>query len=201
MPAGPSTPDGTGLIASDPWLEPYAPALRHRYNNYQATLGRIRDSFGSLAGISHGHEYFGLNRGERDGRPGIWYREWAPGAHALSLIGDFNGWNRESHPLTHDEFGVWSIFLPDEGDAATPVHGSRLKVHVIAANGALDRIPAYIRRVVQDQRTRAFSGQYWCPPEPFRWTNPVPPIDGGLRVYEAHVGMATEAEKVGTYRE
>ena len=79
MPAAPSVPDGTGLIAIDPWLAPYAEALRHRYHNYQATLRRIEEAFGSLAGISHGHEYFGFNRGECDGRPGVWYREWAPG--------------------------------------------------------------------------------------------------------------------------
>jgi len=201
MPSDAPIPDGTGLIAIDPWLEPYASALRHRYKNYQAALERICEHFDSLAGISHGHEYFGLNRGESEGRPGVWYREWAPGAHTLHLTGDFNGWNRESHPLTCDDFGVWSIFLPDQEYAAKLVHGSQIKVHVVASNGVIDRIPAYTRRVVQDEQSKAFTAQYWCPPEPFRWTNPVPAIDGGLRVYEAHVGMATEAEKVGTYRE
>ncbi|MFH0980769.1 MAG: alpha amylase C-terminal domain-containing protein [Planctomycetota bacterium] len=201
MPANVPSPDGTGLIALDPWLEPYAPALRHRYNNYRTMLRRIVEAFGSLEGISYGHQYFGLNRGEHQGRPGVWYREWAPGAHALTLTGDFNGWNRESHPLTRDEFGVWSIFLPDEGYASKLVHGSQVKVHVVAANGAMDRIPAYIRRVVQDEQTKGFSGQYWCPPEPFHWTHPVPALDGALRIYEAHVGMAQESERVGTYRE
>ncbi len=196
-----SIPDGTGLIALDPWLEPYAHALRHRYDNYRATLARVREAFGSLEGISHGHEYFGFSRGEQDGRPGVWYREWAPGAHTLHLTGDFNGWNRQSHPLARDEFGVWSIFLPDEVYASKLVHGSYVKVHVVAVNGAMDRIPAYIRRVVQDEQTKGFNGQYWCPPEPFRWTHPVPPLDGALRIYEAHVGMAQDAEKVGTYRE
>ena len=201
MPSDARVPDGTGLIALDPWLGPYAPALRHRYNNYRTILGRIVESFGSLAGISNGHEYFGLNRSERRGQPGVWYREWAPGAHALHLTGDFNGWDRESHPLARDEFGVWSIFLPDEPYAAKLVHASRVKVHVVAANGVFDRVPAYIRRVVQDKPTEAFIGEHWCPPEPFRWAHGVPAIEGALRVYEAHVGMAAEAEKIGTYRE
>jgi 1,4-alpha-glucan branching enzyme len=201
MPAAPSVPDGTGLIAIDPWLAPYAEALRHRYRNYQATLRRIEEAFGSLAGISHGHEYFGFNRGECDGRPGVWYREWAPGAHVLHLAGDFNGWNRTTHPLVRDAYGVWSVFLPDEEYSGRLVHGSQVKVHVVGHNGAMDRIPAYIRRVVQDEQTKGFGGQYWCPPEPFRWTHPVPALDGSLRIYEAHLGMAQEAEKVGTYRE
>ncbi|MCK4658040.1 MAG: alpha amylase C-terminal domain-containing protein [Phycisphaerae bacterium] len=196
-----SVPDGTGLIAIDPWLEPYAPALRHRYNNYRATLRRICEQFGSLEGISRGHEHFGFNRGEHEGQPGVWYREWAPGAHSLHLIGEFNGWDRRSHPLLRDDFGVWSIFLPDEPYASRLIHGSEVKVHVVAPNGVMDRIPAYIRRVVQDEETKAFAGQFWCPPEPFNWANPVPPIEGGLRVYEAHIGMAQEEEKLGTYRE
>ena len=100
--------DGTGLIEWDPWLKPYAEALRQRYARYQATLSRLTTAFGSLEAASRGHEYFGLNRGTQDGRPGVWYREWAPGASALFLTGDFNQWNRQSHPLARDEFGTWS---------------------------------------------------------------------------------------------
>ncbi|MCP4589169.1 MAG: 1,4-alpha-glucan-branching enzyme [bacterium] len=195
-----SVPDGTGLIDLDPWLEPYAPALRHRYSVYLATLARVVDAFGSLAEISRGHEYFGFNRGECDGRAGVWYREWAPAAEALSLNGDFNGWNCKSHPLVRDQYGVWSLFLPDD-DSARLVHGGHVKVHVVSANGALDRIPAYMGRVVQDEQSKLFCGQYWCPEEAYAWSNPVPQVEGGLRVYEAHVGMAQEEERVGTYRE
>ncbi|MBN2445539.1 MAG: 1,4-alpha-glucan-branching enzyme, partial [Phycisphaerae bacterium] len=90
----PQPGDGTGLIALDPWLGPYADKLRQRYAHFQAAQRRITDNIGSLDAISRGHEYFGLNRGLRDGQPGVWYREWAPGARALSLLGDFNGWDR-----------------------------------------------------------------------------------------------------------
>ena len=62
----------------------------------------------------------------------MWYREWAPGAHYLALIGDFNGWDRGANPLQRDEWGVWSLFLPDAEYAERLTHGSRLKVHVYA---------------------------------------------------------------------
>ena len=49
-----------------------------------------------------------------------------------------------------------------------------------------------------------FRGQYWAPPHPYQWKHQVPHFDTkteGLRIYEAHVGMAQEAEKVGTFAE
>ena len=39
-----------------------------------------------------GYKHFGLNRGSHEGKPGIWYREWAPAAKAVSLVGEFNNW-------------------------------------------------------------------------------------------------------------
>ncbi len=192
--------DGTGLIEWDPWLEPYADRLRHRYARYQAALKRLVAAFGSLDNLSRGHEYFGLNRGQHEGRSGVWYREWAPGAQALFLVGDFNDWNEKSHPLVRDEFGIWSLFLPDGQGAEQLTHGSRVKVHVRSTAGARDRIPAYIRRVVCDEQTKDWAGQYWHPAAPHSWRH-APPRIRSPRIYEAHVGMATEQERVGTYRE
>jgi len=160
------------------------------------------DASGGLLGpISQGHHIFGLNRGEHEGEPGVWYREWAPGAHSLSLIGDFNGWDRGADRLQRGEWGVWYRFLPDRDYWHRLTHQSRVKVHVESEIGGHDRIPAYIRRVVQDEGTKEFVGQYWSPPETFAWQNKVPQLDGGLRIYEAHVGMALEDGRVGTYRE
>ncbi len=207
------------LIKLDPLLKPYAAQLRQRYAHYLQRKAEIENADsqggGILGQISQGHRYFGFNRSGT----GIWYREWAPAAHALSLIGDFNGWDRGAHTMTRDEWGVWHLFLPD----GLP-HGSRVKVHVVSELGARDRIPAYIQRVVQEENA-AFVGQYWAPPEPYQWQNDVsehersrgtglePPQQSpgtgprttdrkeGLRIYEAHIGMAQEAEKVGSFTE
>ncbi len=203
MPADETTwpADGTGLIALDPWLKPYADRLRHRFQHYQQLRERIVTVAGSLEQFSRQYEYFGLNRGEREGQPGVWYREWAPGAQALFLTGDFNGWDRTSHPLQRDDAGVWSLFLPDNEYRDRLVHGGRVKVHVHSAIGPRDRIPAYIRRAVYDPHSHDFCGQYWQPAEPYAWQHSAPALQAGLRIYEAHVGMALEAERIGTYRE
>ena len=87
----PKRDDGTGLIDTDPWLEPYAEALRHRYKTYRTKLKAIEAAEGSLEAFGRGYEFFGFNRGEHDGEPGVFYREWAPGASALFLTGEFNG--------------------------------------------------------------------------------------------------------------
>ena len=205
-----SRTDGTGLIDIDPWLEPYAPQLRQRYQHYQNVLHRIGGTQALLGPMSTGHQYFGFNRGTLYGKPGVWYREWAPEALQLRVIGDFNGWDRMASPMVRDNYGVWSLFFPDDKFADRLTHGSQVKVHVIPEKGqAMDRIPAYIRRVVQDARTEAFSGQYWNPPTPYQWRHE-PPVDllrdiheggKGPRIYEAHVGMAQEEGKVGTFEE
>ena len=192
--------DGTGLIAMDSFLAPYVEALRDRCANYRWFASRVGQHGGLLGEISKGHHYYGLNRGEAEGEPGVWYREWAPGAHYLALIGDFNGWDRGADPLTRDRYGVWSRFLPDKWYADRLAHGSHVKVHVASALGPLDRIPAYARRVVQNETTD-FSAQYWQPLDPFPWRHDLPSRRGGLRIYEAHVGMAQEEARVGTYDE
>ena len=193
----------TGLIKLDPWLEPYSDKLRERFAHYQRFRNRIdeEDCRGVMGPISLGHRYFGFNRGEMNGQNGVWYREWAPGADYLALIGDFNDWNRDAHPLARDDYGVWQIFLHDSHYGNRLTHESKVKVHVGSADGGLDRIPAYIRRVVQEHGTPNFTGQYWNPPESYEWKNTPPKWTGGLRLYEAHVGMAQEEGRVGTFLE
>lgn len=130
---------------------------------------------------------------------GEWvYREWAPRANALFLTGEFCDWSREAYPMNRvTENGIWEVRLP----ADVLKHGDLVKVHIVGSNGAIDRIPAYIRRVIQDEETHDFSGQVWSPKEDFPWKNQSPGEVRAPRIYEAHVGMATEQNRVGTYRE
>ncbi|MCL2641288.1 MAG: alpha-amylase family glycosyl hydrolase, partial [Phycisphaerales bacterium] len=194
-------PAAEPLIKLDPWLKPYAEQLQNRFEHY-LKFRTLLDAHGGLLGeMTTGHLYFGLNRGEQNGKLGVWYREWAPNAKALSLVGDFNGWDRKKTPLTKDQWGIWSAFLPDEQYADRLHHGSKIKVHVTGADGKeMFRIPAYIRRVVQEE-SKAFIGEYWNPP-PFKFKRQGPgKRKGALRVYEAHIGMATQHEKVGAFKE
>jgi len=195
--------DGTSLIQLDPLLKPYTAELRKRYISYHKSKTHIEKHGGILGELSQGHNYFGLNRGELNGETGVWYREWAPRAESLSLIGDFNEWNRDANPMSVDEWGIWHLFLPDKDYADRLTHESRVKVHVVSELGGLDRIPAYIQRVIQESETE-FTGQYWSPSVPYQWKHDSPYLNThkeGLRIYEAHVGMAQETEKVGTFAE
>ena len=189
------------IIQEDPWLDPYLHDVQNRYQRYLTARKDIENAEGSLLNFATAHYYYGVNfDGERNG---WYYREWAPAAHQLYLTGDFNGWDRSSHKLERNMHGDWEIFLPYEEYKSTFVHESRIKVHVQAANGAIDRIPAYIRKVIQDPKTYDFTGQLWFP-DPFKWTdhdfNRCQNIQNPV-IYECHVGMAQEKDGVGTYRE
>ncbi|MGI6201271.1 MAG: alpha amylase C-terminal domain-containing protein [Christensenellales bacterium] len=184
------------ILAEDPYLEPYREGVELRMKRYEQTRKALVPKGARLTDFANGHLYYGFHPVE-----GGWvYREWAPKARALHLIGDFNGWNRASHPLTQLEHGNWEIFL--EGKDALP-HASHVKVQVTSAAGVADRIPLYITRVVQDKRDNTFVGQIWHPEESFVWTDGrfSPSRAKPLLIYEAHIGMAQERAGVGTYRE
>jgi 1,4-alpha-glucan branching enzyme len=166
-------------------------ALRQRAKRYLAVRQTL--DHGVMGPVSQGHRYFGFTR---DGDWGVWYREWAPAAHVLSLIGDFNGWDRFRHPLLRGDGGIWSIFVPGN----ELCHGARVKVHILGSDGsARDRIPAYAQRVVQGP-DHDFTAEVWLPPT-YAWQNPAPVQRHALRIYEAHVGMGAEEERVGTFAE
>ncbi len=189
------------IVKEDPWLAPYTHDVGKRYQRYLRARNEIEEAEGSLLNFAKGHYYYGVNF-DND-RNGWTYREWAPNAHHLFLTGDFNGWERYSHLLERNKNGDWEIFFPYEEYKFTFIHGSKIKVHVQAGNGSHDRIPAYMRKVIQDPQTYDFSGQLWFP-EPFEWTdNTFSPAESSKQpiIYECHVGMAQEYEGVGTYRE
>ena len=146
---------------ADGWLQPYSRQIRDRQRLFDLKMKRINQRAGSLEEYARGYRYYGFNR---DAETRAWtYREWAPAARRVSLIGDFNGWNRESHPLERNERGVWEITLPPDALA----HGQKVKVHVVGADGTgRDRIPAWITRTVQDPTTYDFAGEIWMPEHP-----------------------------------
>jgi 1,4-alpha-glucan branching enzyme len=188
------------LIETDPWLEPSAKDIEDRYNRYRDRLKAIEKDFGSIEKFADGYKYFGINYDPK--RKGWIYREWAPKANALYLTGEFNNWERFTHPLKMNEFGIWEIFLEKEKYKDRFTHGSKIKVLVDSAKGLRFKIPAYITRALQDEDTKNFSGQLWLPGK-FDWSgdNFNAGKLGELYIYEGHVGMAQEREGLGTYTE
>lgn len=190
------------LIEDDPWLSPYEQDIKDRMDRYFNAKAEIEHVSGQLTDFANAYKYYGFNY-DID-KKGWWYREWAPAAFGLYLIGDFNSWDRTSHPLTKNTNGVWEIFLPDSDYKDKFTHQSLVKVHVHSANGMKDRIPAYIKRTLQDENTKVFSGQHWSPEKPFKWNDkkfdPTQAHNMPL-IYEAHIGMAQEKEGLGSYVE
>ena len=188
------------LVKNDPWLNPVSKAVDDRHNRYEQRLNNIKNNYGSLKTFATAHQFLGFNYDKR--RYGWWFREWAPAAHYLSLMGDFNNWNRYEYPLELAGAGLWEIFLPDSEFADRLVHGSKLKVLVQSQIGEHERIPVYIKRVIQDEDNKDFAGQFWNPPTPYIYKRAAPKLkDEPLLIYETHVGMAQEEERVGTYKE
>ncbi|WKK75354.2 alpha-amylase family glycosyl hydrolase [Marivirga salinae] len=184
------------IIQDDPWLAPYEPDIQSRFDYFKSELDRIQFQYGDLLKYASRHQELGFQKT----KAGVSYKEWAPGAQALSLVGDFNNWDENAHPMQKDENGIWEVEIKkDEGLA----HLSPIKVRVTSANGKHDRIPAYIKYATQNEEDYDFTGRVWDPEKAFKWTdtkfklaeikNPV--------IYECHPGMAQEKEGVGTFKE
>ncbi|MBR4651298.1 MAG: alpha amylase C-terminal domain-containing protein, partial [Prevotella sp.] len=143
-----------------------------------------------------GYLYYGLHKTDK----GWVLREWAPNATEIYLIGDFNDWKEnKKYAMKKLKNGQdWEIKLP----AKALKHGDLFKLLVKWDGGQGERIPAWIRRVVQDDVTKIFSAQVWAPEKEYKWKKKTfKPKTTPLLIYECHIGMAQDAEKVGTYKE
>jgi 1,4-alpha-glucan branching enzyme len=184
------------LIKKDEWLKPYADAIEGRHQhaiNKEAEL--TEGGKRSLSEFADGYLYFGLHRT----RGGWVIREWAPNATQIFVTGTFNDWQeRPDYEMTRLDNGVWEISLPKEALN----HGDLFKLSVHWNGGQGERIPAWANRVVQDEQTKIFSAQVWSPRRPYKIKNRdfKPNVDP-LLIYECHIGMAQDAEKVGSFVE
>lgn len=186
-----------GIVQNDPYLQPFNEAIKGRHDHVSWMLNRITENGKlSLSDFANGYNYFGLHQ-TIDG----WvFREWAPNATDIFLIGDFNDWkiNEEYRCKKIEGTQNWELKLAPEKMS----HGNLYKMYVRWNGGEGERIPAWTQRVVQDNRTKIFSAQVWCPATPYIWKNKkFRPETSPLLIYECHIGMSQDAEKVGTYTE
>ena len=186
-----------GLVKNDSWLEPFEDAIRGRHDHTEWVKNKLtKNGKYTLAQFASGHEYFGLHKTAR----GWVFREWAPNATEIFLIGDFNNWQEQpKYQLKRIEgTGNWELKLSEKAIR----HGDLYKMKVKWNGGEGERIPAWCRRVVQDEQTKIFSAQVWHPEHPYVMKKKrFKPNTGPLLIYECHVGMSQDAEKVGSYRE
>jgi 1,4-alpha-glucan branching enzyme len=185
-------------IFNDPGLLPYAGVIRSRHRTARDLVERIRAGHdGSLSGFADYHLRFGLHV---DPSRQQWvFTEWAPHATDMFILCDKNHWQ------CVPEYRVPKIddqVFEGRFDADRFSHQDLFRLKVIWPGGQGDRIPTAAQRVVQDPCTLIFNAQVWAPPEPYVWHTPDPGSRSApLIIYEAHPGMALEAERIGTWTE
>lgn len=181
------------IIENDPWLEPYSSALEGRHQHAIDKEAELTGGKQSLSDFATGYLFFGLHRTEQ----GWVFREWAPNATAIFMVGDFNGWKQvPEYQLIKKTNGIWELELP----AKAITHGDLYKLLVHWNGGSGERIPAWTQRVVQDEETKIFSAQVWSPEVRYKFKiADFKPTTDPLLIYECHIGMSGEAEKVSTY--
>ena len=194
--AAAAKPQRLKIVKNDPWLEPFEGAIQGRHDHVLHKLHELTAGKKPLSEFADGHLYFGLHKTEK----GWVIREWAPNATAIYLIGDFNGWQEnEKYAFKRlKNSGNWELKLPAKALKHQDLY--KLKVHWEGGEG--ERIPAWCRRVVQDDDTKIFSAQVWAPEQEYVFKKKTfKPNTAPLLIYECHIGMSQDAEKVGTYNE
>ena len=182
------------IYETDPYLAPYKEAIEKRHERILEERDKIALD-GSLADGLNNHLYSGLHK-DADGS---WvFREWAPNASRIYLIGEFNNWRRTAayslHPIGG---GNWEIRLP----SMFLHHQELYKLFIEWPGGGGERLPSYVRRVVQDPVTKVFCAQVWEPDEQYQWKSARPGARPHPLIYECHIGMSSEEEKVATFEE
>ena len=172
------------IYETDPWLEPWKDAIDNRHR-------KILDTW-SKHGEANAHLYYGLHRDEN----GWVLREWAPNANMIYLIGECNNWKRvRSYAFSPVGNGNWELRLPD----VFLHHGELYKLWIDWPGGGGERLPAYLTRAVQDPDSKVFCAQVWAPAQPYEWKHPFTRAKEAPFIYECHIGMSSEEEKVATF--
>jgi 1,4-alpha-glucan branching enzyme len=183
--------DVPDLIKNDSDLAPYTSVINERIKKI---LSKEKDLCGdnSLEDVANGHLYYGLHK-----YPDHWcFREKAPSAKEIYFVGDFSEWKPvEKYRMTKINQWDWELKIP----ADDLHHGDLYKLIIRWNGGEGERIPAYCRRAVQDSDTKIFSAQVWEPPQQYQWKHKTPATPDYPLIYEAHIGMSSEEERVATF--
>lgn len=184
------------MAQNDPYLEPFSEEIVRRQKRAEYLKRELLQGSSKIADFANGHKYFGLHKS----RGGWIFREWAPNAKNIFLVGEFSNWKESDKFALRkiNENGVWEITLI--GDAIKHLDYYKLIIHWDGGSG--ERIPSYANYVVQDKDTHLFSAQVWDPDRRYKFQNKSPDMENiAPIIYESHVGMAQMEGKVSTYEE
>jgi len=152
------------------------------------------------------YERLGAHALGRAGRPATHFAVWAPNASAVSVVGDFNGWERRHDPLAprHDSSGIWEGTIEGVGP------GALYKYHVVAGDGhgATDKADPYALRAELPPRTASVVWDLdyeWQDESWMRARAGANSLSAPWSIYEVHIGswrrVPEEANRSLNYRE
>ena len=155
--------------------------------------------------LDHAHLVLGARPHVADGATGTYFAVWAPNAESVSVIGDFNGWNRTSHPMRlHGGSGIWELFV-------TGIElGALYKYHIVGRGGLyrVDKADPYGYRHQSAPQTASvvWALDYeWGDDEWMRKRAATRALDRPMSIYEVHIGswmrVPEEGNRSLTYRE
>ncbi|MCP3873835.1 MAG: 1,4-alpha-glucan-branching enzyme [Desulfobacteraceae bacterium] len=183
-------------IFNDPDLLTFADTISSRRLKAFEIEDKLKyQTNGSLESFADYHEVFGLHFEENS-----WiFREWAPNATDIFIVCEKTSWQKnEDFALERKDNHIFEKRFSKD----TFSHQDLFRLKIVWPGGEGDRIPTAVNRVVQDSQTQIFNAQAWQPAQPYKWEiNNFSPLKEPLLIYEAHIGMALEDGRIGTYVE
>lgn len=183
----------SSFVTNDPYLAPYQSLIEQRHSYAQEKLRMMQGGQKRLSDNCNSYLYYGLHfQGDE------WVlREWLPNATAVYFLCQENNWRKSpEYAFRKISDQDWELRLTKNQLQHTELY----KLWVEWQGGAAQRLPSHVTRVVQDPYTKDFSAQVWQP-TPYKWKHPTPAPTSHPLIYEAHIGMASEQQKVASFTE
>ena len=135
------------------------------------------------------YEKLGAHIIGKDGVKGCYFAVWAPTAKSVSVIGDFNYWQKEEHPLfvRWDESGIWEGFIPNI------THGTRYKYKIVSNNQDIQTEKAdpfaFYSEKSPNTASIVWDASYkWKDTKWMETRKEINSLDKPFSVYEVHMG-------------
>ncbi len=199
-------------------LIPYASFFLERAQRYTKEKEQILQDYKSLYAYADLHLTWGIKLIKDENNAPCWLlREYMPKADKLWLTTDKLKFQRWAHhafkPVSDNDAwqGWWELRLPFEALE----HGTYMELRLQAQNeqSMQRRVPAMAKWVEQDELINTqWCARHWHPQKDYAWQHEQPPRVTFPRIYEAHIGMAQDAQgfeehqkidpkSVGTFKE
>ncbi len=135
----------------------------------------------------YAYEFLGSHFGEKNGKPGVYFRVWAPEAKAVSVVGSFNFWNTTKNPMELiDDSGIYETFIPKLKKY------DKYKYAITSESGTVFKADPYAVHSETPSGTASqiysLDGFNWTDEEYVAARNATNVYSGPMNIYEVHLG-------------